>query len=146
MYSVQCTLYTVHCTITIGQLTHNLVYSLTSDVQCTLYHVHCTLYTIHCTLYNNYTTTNTQFGLFINRCCTLYTIHCTLYIVQCTIVIVPLTHNLVYSSTSAEQSQRWEIWFLVCLPNMSCNHSLFLPKVEEIFKSMYCCGNSHRYI
>ena len=51
MYTVQCTLYNVHCTM--------------YTVQCTLYNVHCTMYTVQCTLYNVH--------------CTMYTVHCTVY-------------------------------------------------------------------
>ena len=55
VYTVQCTLYNVHCTM--------------YTVQCTLYNVHCTMYTVQCTLYNVH--------------CTMYTIHVyVIYIVQ----------------------------------------------------------------
>ena len=55
-FTVQCTLYNVHCTM--------------YTVQCTLYNVHCTMYTVQCTLYNVH--------------CTMYTVQCTLYNVHCT--------------------------------------------------------------
>ena len=57
VYSVHCTLWTVHYSLYI--------------VHCTLYTVYCTLYNVHCTLYTVHNI--------------LYTEHCTLYIVQGTL-------------------------------------------------------------
>ena len=54
MYSVQCTVYNVQCT----------VYS----VQCTVYNVQCTMYSVQCTVYNVQ--------------CTMYSVQCTVYTVH----------------------------------------------------------------
>ena len=52
VHIVQCTLYSVHCTVYIVQCTLYSVHCTVYIVQCTLYSVHCTVYIVQCTLYS----------------------------------------------------------------------------------------------
>ena len=97
LYTVHCTLYTVHftlyslqCCVSVSEpLTDTILAcrslssqrSWPSHTHCTLHTVHCTLCTllcVHCTLYTVHCTLCTLF--FVH--CTLYTVHCTLYTVH----------------------------------------------------------------
>ena len=58
--AVQCTVYTVKCTVHNVQCTVYSVQCTVHNVQCTVYSVQCTVYSVQCTLYS-----------------VLYTVHCT---------------------------------------------------------------------
>ena len=60
MYSVQCTVYNVQCTM----------YS----VQCTVYNIQCTMYSVQCTVYNVQCILKCTVHWYL-----MYNIQCTLY-------------------------------------------------------------------
>ena len=67
MYCVQCTMYSVPCTV------YNVVYNVVFNVQCS---VKCTA---QCTIYS--------------RQCTVYNVQYTMYSIQCTDSISSITYN-----------------------------------------------------
>ena len=81
MYSIQCVLYTVYCTV---YSVHYLYYI----IQCTLWNstiknVHCTLFFL-CTVLLNWPL-YIVYGTVHNAHCTVYSDKCTLYSIQCTL-------------------------------------------------------------
>ena len=52
LYGVQCSLYSVNCTVLIVQCSLYSVHYTVLIVQCSLYSVHCTVFIIQCSLYN----------------------------------------------------------------------------------------------
>ena len=79
LYSVHCTLYTVHCVYT-G--TVHWYSTLVQYTQCT---VHCTLYIVQCTLCVHWTLYSVQCTVHCvyTGHCTMYTLHCTVYMLRC---------------------------------------------------------------
>ena len=63
LYTVHCTLYTIHCKL-------YTVHATQYTVHCKLHTVQFIPYTVHCTLYNHQVTLNT-----IHCYCTLFSIH-----------------------------------------------------------------------
>ena len=67
MYNEHCTMYTVQYTL---YIVHCILYIPCDGIShCTVYNMQCTLYTVHCTVYNVH--------------CIFYTVHCILYIIHC---------------------------------------------------------------
>ena len=92
LYTVYCTLFTVHCLLYI-------VYCTLITLHCLLYTVYCTLFTVHCLLYTAY--------------CTLFTVHCTLYTVQgiCWLIFVHFALSAVLQYMNPHNSNlHTELW------------------------------------
>ena len=79
LYSEQCTLYTVNCTLSIVYWTLYIVNCILYTVYGSLYTVHCILYTVYCILYTVYCTLHTVHCILCTVYCTLYIVHCILY-------------------------------------------------------------------
>ena len=95
MYNVQCTMYSVQCTVYNVQCT---MYS----VQCTVYNVQCTMYSVQCTVYNVQCTMYSVQCTVYNVQCTMYSVQCTMYNVQCTwLTAINIAFHIIRSFSKA---------------------------------------------
>ena len=122
LYSVQYTLYTIHCI----QCIHRTLYTVTIHCHYTLYTIHCTLYTIHYTLYTvHYTLYTIHY--------TLYTIHYTLYTVHYTLSLYTVHYTLYVNGTN----RQLPVGSIPTAPRLSSRHFLrnILPLVVPTLRS-----------